>query len=93
MYRDPKKQHYASWRSLAKTMVKCLLLQKYVKAEEVSLLDQEYNTATVSAFMGAENGASGNLVNDPMNLISLNFDGDSEEYHLDTTSSDVEISI
>ena len=73
-------------------MVKCLLLRKYVEAEEVSLLDQTYNTATVSSFMGAVDG-SGGLVNDPMNLISLNFDGDTEEYHLDTTSSDVEISI
>ena len=61
-------------------------------AEEVSLLDQVYNSATVSGFMGAEDG-SGVLVNDPMNVINLNFDGNAREYYLSTTSSDVEYSI
>ena len=49
----PKKANNASWRSLAKTFVKYFLL-KYTMAEEVSLLDQTYGSATVSDLMAED---------------------------------------
>ena len=76
MYGHPKKQKHSGWRSLAKNIVKCLLL-KYVEAEEVSLLDPLYSSATV---IDSNGGAGGN----PMQLISLNFDSFIEEYSLST---------
>ena len=73
----PKKFNKASWQWLAKTIVGYLLL-KFTVAEEFSLLDPDFGSATVSDFM-IEKYSDGSLTYDPMNLIDLNFDFETQE--------------